>query len=79
MGIGNVKEAVRNYAVDLIANYGGRFRLPEKVENSFMFGCDQNLNTSPELEPNAASSLLTVIGTLQSIINLGNIDPDRGT
>ena len=43
-----VQEAVRNGAVYLAANYGGKFRLPKKVENPFKMGYDPELNFSPE-------------------------------
>ena len=45
-----VQEAVRNCAVHLAANYGGRFRLPNKAENPFKMGYHPELDTSPELD-----------------------------
>ena len=35
-----VHQVVRNCAVFLAANYGGRFRLPKKAENPFKMGYD---------------------------------------
>ena len=59
-----VQEAVRNCAVHLAANYDGTYRLAKKTENPFKMGYDQKLDTSPELEPYAASYYLTIIGIL---------------
>ena len=64
-----VQEVVRNCAVHLAANYGGRFRLPKKAENSFKMGLD----TSPELETDTVSYYYTIIGIFRWIIELGNI------
>ena len=50
-----VQEAVRNCTVCLAANYGGKFRMPKKAENPFKMGYDLDLDTNPELEPDAAS------------------------
>ena len=52
---------LRICAVHLAANYGGRLRLPKKAENPFKMGHDQELDTRPELEPDAASHYLTII------------------
>ena len=69
-----VQEAARNCAVHLAPNYGGRFRLPEKTENPFNMGYDLELDTSPELDPDAASYYLTIIGILNCMIELGRIN-----
>ena len=50
-----VHEAVRNCAVHLTSNYGGRFMLPKKAENPFNMGYDPELDTSSELEPDMVS------------------------
>ena len=67
-----VYEAVRNYAVHLAANCG-RFRLPKKAENPFKMGCDPELDTILELDPDA-DYYLTVICILRWIIELGRIN-----
>ena len=69
-----VQEAVRNCAVYLAANYGGRFKLPKKAKNPFRMGYDPELYTSSELDPDAASYCLTIIGILQWMIELGRIN-----
>ena len=50
-----VHEEVRNCKAHLAANYGGRFKLPKKAENQFKMGYDLELDTTPELDPDAAS------------------------
>ena len=69
-----VKEAVRNCAVHLTTNYGGRFRLPKKAENPFKIGYDQLWDTSPEIDPDAVFYYLTIIGILSWMIELGRIN-----
>ena len=76
MGLGNpdmyisakllkyVQEAVRNCAAHLLSNYGGKYRMPKKAENSFKVGYGTELNTRPELHPDAVSYYLTIIGIL---------------
>ena len=66
--------AIRNCTVHVAANYSGKFRLPKKAENPFKMGYDPEFDTSPELDPNAASYGLTVIGILRWKIELGRID-----
>ena len=56
------------HKVHLETNNGGRFRLPKKAENPFKMGYDPVLNTSPELDSDAASSYL------RWLIKLGRID-----
>ena len=59
-------EAVRNCAVNLVANDGGRYRLPKRTDNPF------NLeDISPELDPDAASYFQTIIGILKWMTELG--------
>ena len=60
-----VQEAVRNCTVHLSFNYGGKYRMPKKAENPFKMGYDPELGTSPELDPDAASYYLTIIGILR--------------
>ena len=67
-------EAVRNCAVHLIDNYGGRMRLPKKAKSRFKMGYDPELDTSPELDQHAASCYLTIFGILRWMIKLGRID-----
>ena len=68
-----VHEAVRNYAVHLLSNYSGKYRMPKKAENPFKVGFDPELDTSPELDPDAAS-YLTITSILRWMIKLGRID-----
>ena len=56
--------AVRNCAVHLAANYGGRFEVPKKAENPCKMGYGLELETSPELDPDAASYYLTIVDIL---------------
>ena len=44
-----------------MANDGGKYILPKKAENPFKMGNDPELDTSPELDPDAVSSYLTII------------------
>ena len=60
----HVQETVRNCTVHLVARYGGRYKLPKKVENPFKMGYNPDLDTSPELDPNTAYCYLTVISIL---------------
>ena len=46
----------------------------KKAENPFEMGYDPELDTSPELHPDAASYCLTMIGILRWMIELGIID-----
>ena len=63
-----VNKAVRNCIVHLTSNYGC------KSENPFKIGYDTELDTSPELDPDAASYYPTIIGILRWMIELGRID-----
>ena len=69
-----VQEAVRNCAGHLAANYGGKFRMPKKAENPFKMGYDLDLDTSPELDPDAVSYYLNLISTLRYMVELGKVD-----
>ena len=62
-----IREAVRNCAVHLSSNYGGKYRMPKKVENPFKMEHDPELDTSPELDPSAASYYVTIFGILRWI------------
>ena len=44
-------EAVRNFAVHLLSNYGGKYRMLKKAENLIKMGYGPELDTSPELDP----------------------------
>ena len=48
--------------------------MPKKAENPFKMGYNPELDTSPELDPDAASYYLTIIGILRCMIKLGRID-----
>ena len=48
--------------------------MPKKAMNPFKMGSVPELNTSPELKPDAASYYLTIIGILWWMIELGRID-----
>ena len=48
--------------------------MPKKAQNPFKMGYDPLLDTSPELDPDAASYYLTIIGVLRGMIKLGIID-----
>ena len=48
--------------------------MPKKVGNPFKMGYDPELDTSPELDPDAASCYLTITGILRLMIELGRID-----
>ena len=69
-----VQEAVGNCAAHLAANYGCRYRLSMKVGSPFKMVYDPELNTSPELDPDAASHYLTIICIIRWMIKLGRID-----
>ena len=69
-----IQEAVGNCAVHLAFNYNDRFRLPQEAENPFKMGYDPELDTSPHLDPDAASCHLTIIGILRWMIKLKRID-----
>ena len=60
-----VQVAVKNSSVHLAANYGGKFRLPKKAENSFRMVYDQELGASSELDSDTVPYYLTVIGILR--------------
>ena len=66
--------AVRKCTVHLLSNYGGKYRMPMKAESPFKMGNDPELDTSPELDPDAASYYLTIIGVLRWMIEMRIID-----
>ena len=47
--------------------------MPRKVENPFKMGCYPELDTSPELDPDAAFYYLAIIGILRCMIELGGL------
>ena len=51
----HVQEAVRNCAVHLLSNFGGKLRMPRKVKNPFKIGYDPELDISAELEPETST------------------------
>ena len=69
-----VREAVRNCTVHLSSNYVGKCGMPKKAENPFKMGYDPQLDTSPELDLDAASYYLIIIGILKWMIELGKVD-----
>ena len=50
------------------------FRLPKKAKNSFKIDYDPELDTSPELDSDAMSYDLTIMGILRWMIELGRVD-----
>ena len=68
-----VQEAARNCTVYLLSTYGDKYRVPKKAENPCKMGYDPELGTSPELDPEAASYYLTIIGILRWMIKLGRV------
>ena len=58
-------KAVRNCIVHLSSNYRGTYRIPKRTENPFKSGYDQELDTSPELDQDAASYYPTTLGILR--------------
>ena len=48
--------------------------MSKKAENTFKMGYDPELDTSPELDSNAAFYYLTIKGILRWMIELGKID-----
>ena len=65
-----VQVSVRNCTVHLFSNYGGRNRMPSKAQNAFKMDYDPELDTSPELDPDAACYYLMIIGFLRWMIEL---------
>ena len=57
-----VHEAVRNCSAHLLTNYGGRYKMPKKAKNPFKIGYDPVLDISSELDSDAVSYYLTIIG-----------------
>ena len=66
-----VQEA--HYTVHLAANIVGKYKISKKAENLFKMGYDPGLDTSPEIDPDAASYYLMIISILRRIIELGRI------
>ena len=48
--------------------------MPKKAENPFKMGYDPELDTSPELDPNAGLYYITIIDILRWMIELGRIN-----
>ena len=69
-----VQEAVRNCILHLSSNYGGNYRMPKKAENPFKTGYDPELDTSSELDSDAVSYYLMIIGILKWMIESGRIN-----
>ena len=59
-----VQEAVRSCASQLAANGGSKFELPKNAQNPNKLGYDPVLDTSPNLDLEAASYYLTRIDIL---------------
>ena len=53
---------------------GDKYWMPKKAENTFKIGHDPELDTSAELDTDAASFYLTPIGILRWMIKLGRIN-----
>ena len=60
-----VPEVIRNCAVHLSSNDGGKYRMPKKAENPFKMGHDPELDISPELDQIAVSYYLTAIDVIR--------------
>ena len=58
-------ESVKIGTVYLSSNYGGKYNMPEKAKNPFEMSYDPELDTSPELDPDAVSHFLFIIGILR--------------
>ena len=69
-----VQEAVKNCVVHLLSNNGGKCKMPKKADNPFKMGYDPELDTSPELDPDAAFYYLSIISILGLMIFLGRIN-----
>ena len=69
-----VHEAVRNCAAHLSTQCSGKYKMPKKAYNPFKMGYDLELDTSPELDHEAASYYLTIISILILMVKLGRID-----
>ena len=54
-----VKEACRNCRKHLSENFNGRFTLPKEAVNPFPVGFEPQIDTSPELDEDAASLSFT--------------------
>ena len=48
--------------------------MPKKAKNPFQIDYDPELVTSPELDPDIASSCLAIIGILRWMVELGRIN-----
>ena len=48
--------------------------MPKKAQNPFKMGYDPEMDTSPELDPDAISYYLIIIGIPRWMIELGRID-----
>ena len=62
--------AVRNSVIHLLSNYGDKYRMPKKAENPFKMSYNPELDTSPDLDQDAALYYLTIIGILRWMIKL---------
>ena len=51
--------------------------MPKKTENPFKMGYDPELDTSPELDPDAGSYYLTIINLLRWMTLLDRINIER--
>ena len=60
-----VCEFVRNCKVHLSTKYVDKYKMPKKAENPFKMGYEPELDTSPELDPDAVTYYLTIIGILK--------------
>ena len=64
----------KNCTVHLLSKYRGKYKMPKKAKIPFKMGYVPEMNTSPELGPDAASYYLTIIGFLRWMIELGRIN-----
>ena len=69
-----VHEAVSNCKIHLPTFFQNRHSLPKEAQNPLTMGYDPELDTSPVVDPDAASYYLTVIDILRRMVELGRID-----
>ena len=69
-----VQEAVSNVESYVKKLDDQQWRLPNQAPNSFVMGCEPELDTTPELGPDLAAYYLSQIGVLRWIVEIGRID-----
>lgn len=69
-----VKESVRVCEEHIKTNLGSQFKLVKRAINPFPMGCDPEMDTTPELDPEKASYYQSIIGVLRWMVEIGRID-----